>query len=122
LTECGYKIVAELQFPDIAEHIAHKFDCKLICYRGENWYGFVNKNSGKLQAIQELLKVLHISRNDVIAFGDDVNDIEMLKVCGLGIAVANAVSAVKEIANVIVDSNNEDGVAKYIEKEILNYY
>jgi 5-amino-6-(5-phospho-D-ribitylamino)uracil phosphatase len=119
LNECGYKIVAQLPSPDFAKMISENNGCKMISYRDENWYSFVNYHSGKIQAIKYLLNKVNIELENVVAFGDDVNDIEMLNECGFGIAVANAVSGVKQIANEITDSNNEDGVAKYIEKYIL---
>ena len=103
-----------------ALNIANKFsDCKLICYRGENLYGFVNKNAGKVQAIKSLAKCLNIELSNIIAFGDDLNDIEMLEQCGYGIAVSNAIEEVLNIADYITDSNDEDGVAKFIEKNIF---
>jgi len=120
INSCAYKIVAELPNKKIALDIANKFpDCKLICYRGENLYGFVNKNAGKVQAIKSLAKCLNIELSNIIAFGDDLNDIEMLEQCGYGIAVSNAIEEVLNIADYITDSNDEDGVAKFIEKNIF---
>lgn len=57
--------------------------------------------------------------SEIVAFGDDLNDIDMLTECGYGIAVDNAVQEVKKIADFICESNDNDGVAKYIEKYIL---
>lgn len=80
LNKCANKIVAELPSYEIAMHISNKFpECRLICYRGENRYGFINKNSGKIQAIEALAKYLGINLSNIIAFGDDLNDVEMLK-------------------------------------------
>lgn len=56
---------------------------------------------------------------DVIAFGDDLVDIGMLKVCGKGIAMGNSVNEVKSIADVIIDSNDNDGIAKYLTETLL---
>ena len=55
----------------------------------------------------------------IIAVGDDFNDIGMLKLCGTGVAMKNAIPQVKEVADYETLSNNEDGVAKYIEENIL---
>jgi len=52
----------------------------------------------------------------MIAFGDDENDYEILKHCGKGIAVANAIPMIKDIADDITDSNDNDGVARYLER------
>lgn len=60
-----------------------------------------------------------ISLNDIVAFGDDKNDIDMLKICGTGVAVSNAIKEVLDIADEITSSNDEDGVAEWIEKNLL---
>ena len=56
----------------------------------------------------------------MIAIGDGLNDIPMLKYAGLGIAMENAYEEVKKIANDITLSNEQDGVAYSIEKYILS--
>ena len=53
-------------------------------------------------------------REDTVTFGDDQNDIEMLKLCGKGIAVANAVPEALEAADEVTLSNDEDGVARWL--------
>ena len=63
-------------------------------------------------------ELLRIKPEEMIAFGDDENDYEILQNVGKGVAVANAIPKIKEIADAITESNNEDGVAKYIEKVI----
>jgi len=117
---CAYKIVAELPDKGDALRIANKFsDCRLICYRGENLYGFINKNAGKVQAIKALANHLDIELSNIIAFGDDLNDVEMLEQCGYGVDVSNAIEEVLSVADFITDSNDEDGVAKFIERNLL---
>ena len=105
------KIVAELPNSDIAAEIANKNHCRLQGYRGENWYAFLPENSGKIQAILELAKSLNIFLSDIVSFGDDINDMEMLQICGMGVAVSNAVTEVKDVADCVTLSNDEDGVA-----------
>lgn len=112
------KIVAELPDYETALEIANKNSCRLQSYRGENWYAFLPKTAGKVQAIRELAKRLNISLNEIVAFGDDKNDIEMLKMCGIGVAVDNAVPDVKEIADSVTLSNDEDGVAEWLAKNV----
>lgn len=53
------------------------------------------------------------------AFGDDFSDIGMLKLCGTGIAVGNAIPQVKEIADFVCDSCDQDGPATWIEKNLF---
>lgn len=113
------KIVAELPNYETALEITNKNHCRLQSYRGENWYAFLPEKSGKVQAIQELARILDISLNEIVAFGDDKNDMEMLKMCGIGVAVNNAVQDVKEIADCITLSNDENGVAEWLAKNVL---
>ena len=115
----GNKIVAELPDERIARNIADKFGCKLQCYRGENWYGFLPCGAGKTAAINALSKEYGIALDDIVSFGDDNNDIDMLKMCGTGVAVANAVQEVLYIADEVTASNDEDGVALWLEKNVL---
>ena len=56
----------------------------------------------------------------MIACGDGFNDISMISFAGLGVAMANAQEKVKEVANYITLSNEDDGVAHVIEKFIFN--
>lgn len=112
------KIVAEIPYYDIALEIANKNRCRLQSYRGENWYAFLPETAGKVQAIREMSNILNIPLSDIVAFGDDINDMEMLQICGTGVAVANAVSDVRKVADYITLSNNEDGVAAWLENNV----
>ena len=73
----------------------------------------------KATGVQFLSEYMGVSVNDVIAIGDSENDIEMLKTAGTGIAMGNAVEEAKAAADDITSSNDEDGVAKAIEKYLL---
>ncbi len=73
----------------------------------------------KGRALRDLAAWLQVDRDQVIAFGDSFNDIDMLEFAGLGIAVANARPEVKSCAGYITASNNEDGVALALEKFVL---
>ena len=57
--------------------------------------------------------------DSIIAFGDDYADIGMLELCGTGVAMGNAIDEVKERADIVIGSNDEDGIAGFIENEIL---
>lgn len=70
--------------------------------------------------LQELLKECvcaagGMKTEEIAAFGDDYADIGMLELCGKGIAVGNAIEAVKEKADLVIGSNDEDGIAEYLE-------
>lgn len=114
-----YKLLARMTDKAVAREIAEKFACRLQCYRDEPFYAFVSKDSGKMLGIRRLCDALGIGVENVAAFGDDLNDIEMLSACGQGIAMANAIDEAKAAADFIALSNAEDGVADYIEKHFL---
>jgi len=78
----------------------------------------MSRSATKWAAIQVVANHFGIQTSKVIAFGDDYNDIEMLRECGIGVAVANAIDEVKEAANYICDTNDNDGVAKWINENI----
>ena len=60
-----------------------------------------------------------VTCDEIMAFGDDMADLGMLSVCGLGVAVANAVPEIKAVADAVCGSNEEDGVAHYINEFFL---
>lgn len=114
------KIVAELNDETVARDIAEQSGCRLQCYRGENWYSFLPSGSGKTAAIEALSGISGISIEDIAAFGDDSNDVEMLKLCGRGIAVANAVPEALAAADEVTLSNDENGVAHWLRANCIN--
>jgi HAD superfamily hydrolase (TIGR01484 family) len=77
------------------------------------------KGITKAVGLQQICEAYQISMSEVIACGDSLNDVEMIKSAGLGIAMGNAQQAVKEIADAITLTNDEDGVAVVIEKYLL---
>jgi hydroxymethylpyrimidine pyrophosphatase-like HAD family hydrolase len=76
-------------------------------------------NGGKMNAIEIISKDQNIPLSEIAAFGDGLYDIEMIENCGTGIAMENAEQAVKMASKDICGNNNEDGVAKWIERNIL---
>ena len=71
--------------------------------------------------MQKLLGKLEkkIEIKDVMTIGDENNDIEMLEFAGIGVAMGNAKQHIKDKADYVTDTNENDGVAKAIEKLIL---
>ncbi|MBR5931348.1 MAG: Cof-type HAD-IIB family hydrolase [Lachnospiraceae bacterium] len=67
-------------------------------------------------ALDDLSGKLEISREHILAIGDNENDLGMLRAAGITVAMGNATESVKQIADIITDSNEEDGAAKVIEK------
>ena len=75
-----------------------------------------NENVNKWSAIEELIKKMGITKEEVMAIGDNINDKEMIENAGVGIATGNGSPAIKEIADVVVSSNDQSGVAEAIKK------
>jgi Cof subfamily protein (haloacid dehalogenase superfamily) len=85
-----------------------------------NYLEFMHPEGTKGHALRFLAAHYGIPMEETIAMGDAMNDHEMVEAAGLGVAMANAVPALKEIADFITLSNNEDGVKHVIDKFILN--
>ena len=81
---------------------------------------FLGKTTNKGTALKTLCMNLNIPIENAIAVGDEENDQHMIKYAGLGVAMGNARNSIKEIADYVTDTNNENGVAKVINKYILN--
>jgi len=79
-----------------------------------------NENANKWTALQFLMKELGISSEEIMVIGDNVNDEEMIRNAGMGIAMGNSYPALKEMANDVVADNNKSGVAEAINKHINN--
>ena len=94
----------------------------MIAFSDDPWYRFANKHATKMRAIQELASYLGLMLENIAAFGDDFNDEEMLRRCGFGVAMGNAIPEVQAAANVICETNDNDGVAKWLEKNLLWFY
>lgn len=73
----------------------------------------------KWNGIKTMLEAVGVKQNEAVYFGDDNDDIESIKNCGVGVAVSNAIDEVLNAADYITESNDMDGVARYIEKNIL---
>jgi len=78
----------------------------------------MNINASKANAIRFLANRYNIDRKEIIAIGDNFNDVEMIEFAGLGIAMGNAPAAVKAAADHVTETNNEDGVSSAIDKFI----
>ena len=115
------KIILELHHLDEMELYRPYLPENLYLQCSENRIGMImNNKATKSQALQLLTKEYGISLFEVAAFGDDYNDLDMLQSCGIGIAMKNALTIVKASAKEQCESNNQDGVAHWIEKHLLS--
>ncbi|WP_073027477.1 Cof-type HAD-IIB family hydrolase [Lutispora thermophila] len=79
----------------------------------------MNKGINKGNAIKILAEIYGIKRDEIIAIGDNENDISMIEYAGLGVAMGNGVEALKEKADYVTGNYDEDGVAQVIRKFVL---
>ena len=122
--------LAEVLYPPIlnksplSAHIlelAEKFGNVLSVYRSTDYFiEIVPKGIDKAASIKVLIDKLNIPHENTIACGDGFNDLSMIKYAAVGVAMENAVDAVKENADYITASNNDDGIAKVVEKFIMD--
>lgn len=85
-----------------------------------NYLEFMNREGTKGHALRFLAAHYGIPMGETIAMGDAMNDREMIEAAGLGVAMANAVPALKAIADYVTLSNNDDGVKHVLDKFVLN--
>lgn len=111
------KICVEIPDDEHAKRLREYLtDCDCARFSDGFWYKFTKQSVTKERAIAEVCGSLGIKREEIAAFGDDYADSGMLAFCGCGIAMGNAVPEIKEIADMVIGSNDEDGIAAYLEQ------
>ncbi|WP_366247985.1 sugar-phosphatase [Terribacillus aidingensis] len=83
------------------------------------FYEILHPEASKGSAVKNLAEQLGIKREEVMAIGDNGNDLSMIQYAGCGVAMDNAIPAIKDAADFITTSNNAHGVAEAIRKKIL---
>ena len=96
--------------------LAKNYDGANLVFGSPHDMDISNSESGKGIALQYIAERLGIERTQIAAIGDSANDIDMLRIAGLSIAMENGDNAVKNSAKIIAPSNNDDGAAIIIEK------
>ena len=79
-------------------------------------YEVLNKEVNKGLVLKRVLKTYGISPEECVAFGDATNDIEMLRAVKYGVAMGNATREVKASVDYVTDTNDNNGVAKFLKK------
>ncbi|WP_265456166.1 Cof-type HAD-IIB family hydrolase [Enterococcus sp. HY326] len=108
--------VLDQKIPDIPQDLYTRYE---IIKSRANLLEFMPKGVTKAYGISLLAEYLKITAAEVMAIGDEENDLPMIEYAGVGVAMANAVPDVKAIANYVTTSNDEDGVAAVIEKFVF---
>ena len=89
------------------------------CERAEgNAFVIVNKEASKGKALEQLMSLYHLNRNEVVVFGDNYNDTSMFDVVDYSVCMANADEDIKQMATFVCGSNDENGVSNFL-KEFL---
>lgn len=105
----------------IEEELNRRYGEELYITRSKPVFLEVMKRSvDKGLALKMLARYFGIPREKVLAFGDSYNDLAMIKWAGIGVAMGNAPEAVKEAADYLAPSNEEDGVARVLHELILD--
>jgi len=78
----------------------------------------MHKAATKSKAAAELAKFWNIDREEIVAFGDDLNDRDMLIYAGIGVAMENALPEIKAVSDYMCKNNDKDGFAKWIEENV----
>ncbi|MFI3207043.1 MAG: Cof-type HAD-IIB family hydrolase, partial [Clostridia bacterium] len=99
---------------------SEKFSNQLTVFRSEPYFlEFMPKGIDKATSLDNLLKKLNLTKEELICCGDGYNDISMIDYAGLGVAMENAREEVKAVANIIAGHNDEDGLVPIIEEYLL---
>ena len=97
----------------------HCPEIRVVRYTGGDLVTLVHHEASKLHALHAVLDTLSMEMGDIVYFGDDYSDIEILSSCDNGIAVANAIDECKAAASDLCGDCDEDGVAVWIEENLL---
>lgn len=114
------KMCVEIFDEGVAKALQEKLpECDCVRFSDGYWYKFTKKTATKENAILHLCQTCGITTDEIIAFGDDYADIGMLKLCGVGVAMGNAIDEVKAAADSVIGDNDHDGIADYLKSYIL---
>lgn len=109
---------SDVSFSETAKYFEDKFVVlpNSVSIAGENSGEIMIPNVHKASGIEFILRHLGLHKEDAFAYGDSYNDLEMIQYVGCGVAMGNACEALKEVADDITDSVDQDGIYKSFEK------
>ena len=106
--------------PEDVDFVKQHLPCDLhMVMARDNFLQIMHRDATKSKAASELARIWKIPHSQIAAFGDDLNDIDMLKSAGLSVAMENALDEVKAAADYICKSNDHDGLAEWITHNIF---
>jgi Cof subfamily protein (haloacid dehalogenase superfamily) len=102
---------------EIQKHLKSIYDGQLNIYPSKATYlEVMDKTGSKSNAVKFVSERMGLAPEEIIAMGDNYNDIEMIRFAGMGVAMGNAPDDIKSYAKYVTDTNNDDGVRKALEK------
>lgn len=119
--EESLKMCMEIFDKKAAERLEQNLpECDCVRFSDGYWYKFTKKSATKENAILHMCAKCGINLDEITAFGDDYADIGMLKLCGTGIAMGNAIDEVKAVADQVIGDNDNDGIGYYLKDFVLD--
>ena len=116
--ETAYKILVSGE--GAAEFVKENLPEGLHCTVANGYLvQIMSKDAKKRNGVKVMLNAFGMKPEEAVYFGDDFDDAESMQLCGLGVAVENAIPEVKAVADEVAESNDADGVAKWIETHVL---
>ena len=107
--------------PELEKQLQEKYSDVASIYRSEPYFiEIMPKDVNKATSLDHMLEGMGLTRENAICCGDGYNDISMIEYAGTGVAMGNAQPAVKDAADYITGTNDEDGLVEVIDKFIMN--
>jgi len=107
----------EDEISEINKLLNEELGNQLNIYQSKSTYlEIMNKDVSKPKAIEQLLSLYDIDSSEIVAIGDNYNDVDMLKYAGVGVAMGNSPEKVKHSSDFITLSNDEDGIVTAVNK------
>lgn len=114
----AYSGIELMAAPHVSNKIIKEGDQEILL--SYSYAELLPEGTNKWVAIKNLIETLNIKVHEVMAIGDNFNDIEMIRNAGLGVAMNNGSPVAKEVARVVAPSNDQDGVAIVLEQYVLS--
>lgn len=106
--------------PELEEQLQKKYGDIVSVYRSEPFFiEIMPKNVDKATSLDRMLESVGLTGENAICCGDGFNDISMIQYAGTGVAMGNAQPAVKEVADYVTGTNDEDGLVQVIDEFIF---
>lgn len=119
-SQSAMKICVQTDSADAAKRIAQSVtNVDFLPFSDIPWYKFTQSDATKEHAMDFICEYLGITCEQIMSFGDDFSDLGMLQKSGVGVAMGNAIDVVKKATSYTTLTNDEDGVAVFLERYII---